>query len=43
MAEATPGVISKIKGILPKGFPDSVSEPILTGLEAAAKKLDSKA
>jgi serine/threonine-protein kinase HipA len=43
MAEATPGVISKIKGILPEEFPESVSEPILTGLEEAAKKLDSKA
>lgn len=43
MVEATPGVISKIKGILPAGFPESVSEPILTGLEEAAKKLESKA
>ncbi|MGZ8983648.1 MAG: type II toxin-antitoxin system HipA family toxin [Methylotenera sp.] len=39
LAEATPDVISHIENIIPDGFPGSVAQPILSGLEAAANKL----
>ena len=39
MVEATPEVIRKVEGMLPKGFPESVSQPIFKGLEDSARKL----
>lgn len=39
IAERTPGVIADIETTLPGGFPASVSDPILRGLELGAKRL----
>jgi serine/threonine-protein kinase HipA len=39
MLEQTDAVIEKIVTILPKGFPDKSSQPILDGLRSASKKL----
>src|SRR5690606_8738150 len=39
IAERTPGVIADIETALPGGFPASVSDPILRGLELGAKRL----
>jgi serine/threonine-protein kinase HipA len=41
LIEATPAIIRKVESRIPIGFPASVSEPILTGLADAAKKLDN--
>ena len=39
VVERTPGVIASIESTLPEGFPASVSDPILRGLEYAARRL----
>jgi serine/threonine-protein kinase HipA len=35
----TPGVIASIESALPEGFPASVSDPILRGLDYGARRL----
>lgn len=39
IVERTPGVIASIESMLPEGFPASVSDPILRGLEYGARRL----
>jgi len=41
LAEAAPAVIRNVESAIPAGFPESVSQPILTGLAAAARKLQN--
>ncbi len=40
---ATPGVIASVQKNLPKGFPQRVLNPILTGLSKSAKQLEAMA
>jgi len=37
--EATPKVVAAANAALPRGFPAGVSDPILRGLEASARRL----
>ncbi len=37
--ERTPAVIAQVAAALPSGFPDTVSAPILDGLDQAARRL----
>lgn len=39
LAEITPTVIQDIQSIIPKGFPENVSHPILIGLENSYKRI----
>lgn len=39
LAEQASGVAQKVSGLLPRGFPDAVSEPIFDGLLQAAERL----
>ena len=39
--EATPGVIDRVRGRLPEGFPERVATRILEGLQGAAQRLDA--
>lgn len=39
IVDRTPGVVSRVGSMLPEGFPASVSDPILRGLEQAARRL----
>lgn len=41
IVERTPGVIASIESMLPEGFPASVSDPILRGLDYGARRLVS--
>jgi len=41
IAERTPRVVADIETMLPESFPASVSDPILRGLELAAKRLEA--
>lgn len=41
IVERTPGVIASIESTLPEGFPASVSDPILRGLDYGARRLVS--
>ena len=42
LVERTPGVIQRVSGDLPHGFPDAVSSPILDGLASAARRLKQR-
>ena len=39
VVEQTPRIVAKIESMLPAGFPASVSDPTLRGLEHSAKRL----
>jgi serine/threonine-protein kinase HipA len=39
LSQGADGVATKVAARLPKGFPDSVAEPILSGMRKAAKRL----
>jgi len=41
--EQTTAVIKKVRGLLPSGFPEHVSESILNGLTVAAKRYENTA
>ena len=41
LVEQVPGVVESVSGLLPRGFPDSVSVPIFDGLVRAARRLGS--
>jgi hypothetical protein len=41
--EQTPAVIAIVQAVLPEGFPLHVSDPILKGLEGAAKRFGQTA
>jgi serine/threonine-protein kinase HipA len=38
----TPGVVTTVRAQLPSGFPESVADPVLKGLEASASQLAGK-
>lgn len=39
LAEQVPGVVERVSGLLPRGFPDAVSDPIFDGLLRSAERL----
>ena len=43
LIERTPAAVAEVAAKLPADFPASVAEPILDGLEAAARKLSTGA
>ena len=39
LVEQVPGVVERVSGLLPRGFPDAVSDPIFDGLLRSAERL----